>query len=104
MDRRGLRCDAIEESDNAYSFAARSDAGTCLVMVGWVGDDDERQWLVFTEQGKEGLLRRSTVDPSAAMAALHATLTEDLGVEPQWFTRRSGTTRDSEGVHRLLFG
>ena len=55
-------------------------------MVGWVGDDDGRQWLTFVEPAKSGLLRRSSGDPSDVTAALHETLTEDIGVAPQWFT------------------
>lgn len=86
LTRRGVDADPLEESDYAYSFGCSVDGTASLVMVGHVGDSDGRQWLVFVEPARSGLLRRSRCNPRPVTAALHDVLVANVGVEPQWFT------------------
>lgn len=87
--KRGVQCDPLDESDYAYSFRASSEGTTGLLMVGHVGDEDGRQWLVFVDAGKTGgLFRRKSRDASSIVQALHDVVVEDLGVQPQWFTEQ----------------
>lgn len=55
-------------------------------MFGYVGGDDGREWLVYVEPERRGVLRRARADAAPLVAVLHQVLVEDLEAEPQWFT------------------
>ena len=85
---RGLDCDPVDPVEEyAFSIEFRRDRGNWHLVVGHVGDPDGRQWLAALYTLKSGLLRKAGLGPENVTPAVHAVLTEDLGVSPQWFTR-----------------
>jgi hypothetical protein len=86
LERRGVPCGELEDTDYAYFFDCEVGGAAFNVNVGLVDDEDGRQWLTFVEPRRAGILKRRGADASPVTAALHEVLTADLHVTPQWFT------------------
>lgn len=83
---RGVECGKLDETDYSFFFHCELGQESFRVEVGYVDDDDGRQWLAYVAPQKRGLFKKATADPSAITASLHDLLTTDLRVTPQWFT------------------
>ena len=76
----------VEDADYAYFFDCEVGGAAFSVNVGFVDDEDGRQWLTFVEPRRRGMFRKGTADASTVTVALHEVLTTELHVTPQWFT------------------
>lgn len=86
LQNRGVHCGALGESDYSFFFLCDVEKASFHVEVGYVDDEDGRQWLTYVAPRRRGLLKKTGADVSAITAPLHDVLTTDLRVSPQWFT------------------
>lgn len=92
LTRRGFACEEPFEYEGfAWQIDVAQDGRTWLVTAGRYEDPDLGDWLVFVETtgaGGNGLFRKRPPrwTLSDLTPALHAVLTEDLAVQPRWYT------------------
>lgn len=86
LTNRGF--DAADQASTGYSrfFLVANRTLQAAVEVGYAGDGQGRQWLVFVEPERRGFFRRTHPDVSPLLESLHEVLVDDLGVSPTWFS------------------